>query len=112
MLHISEPLEIPISQEAGERTVGILGNKAPELAVPRLDEIVECLRVGIMPSLLRGEGVFVKTQEIIIVGLSVLTGLTGGYIIAWPVMTILCGIQPKTQNTKLNVALNIILSCF
>ena len=25
-------------------------------------------------------------------GLSVLTGLTGGYIIAWPVMTILCGI--------------------
>ena len=43
-------------------------------------------------------------------GLSVLTGLTGGYIIAWPVMTILCGIQPKTQNTKLNVALNIILS--
>ena len=44
------------------------------------------------------------------VGLSVLTGLTGGYIIAWPVMTILCGIQPKTQNTKLNVALNIILS--
>ena len=39
-----------------------------------------------------------------------LSGLTGGYIIAWPVMTILCGIQPKTQNTKLNVALNIILS--
>ena len=36
-------------------------------------------------------------------GLSVLTGLTGGYIIAWPVMTILCGIQPKTQNAKLNM---------
>ena len=33
-------------------------------------------------------------------GLSVLTGLTGGYIIAWPVMTILCGIQPKTPERK------------
>ena len=43
-------------------------------------------------------------------GLSVLTGLTGGYIIAWPVMTILCGIQPKTQNAKLNMTVNIILS--
>ena len=43
-------------------------------------------------------------------GLSVLTGLTGGYIIAWPVMTILCGIQPKTQNVKLNMTVNIILS--
>ena len=40
----------------------------------------------------------------------VLTGLTGGYIIAWPVMTILCGIQPKTQNAKLNMTVNIILS--
>ena len=39
-------------------------------------------------------------------GLSVLTGLTGGYIIAWPVMTI----QPKTQNAKLNMTVNIILS--
>ena len=43
-------------------------------------------------------------------GLSVLTGLTGGYIIAWPVMTILCDIQPKTQNVKLNMTVNIILS--
>ena len=41
-------------------------------------------------------------------GLSVLTGLTGGYIIAWPVMTILCGIQTKTQNAKLNMTVNII----
>ena len=44
------------------------------------------------------------------VGVPVFANFKGGYIIAWPVMTILCGIQPKTQNTKLNVALNIILS--
>ena len=43
-------------------------------------------------------------------GLSVLTGVTGGYIIAWPVMAILCGIRPKLQNTKVNIAVNIILS--
>jgi biotin transport system substrate-specific component len=43
-------------------------------------------------------------------GLHVIAGTAGGYIIAWPVMTALCGIRPKTGNEKLNFALSIVLS--
>lgn len=35
-------------------------------------------------------------------GLSALIGLTGGYIWAWPIMVLLCGIRPNTGNKLLN----------
>ena len=31
-------------------------------------------------------------------GISSIVGVTGGYIWAWPIMTWLCGIRPKTEN--------------
>lgn len=38
-------------------------------------------------------------------GLSALLGFTGGYIWAWPIMVLLCGIRPNTSNKPLNTFL-------
>lgn len=43
-------------------------------------------------------------------GLSVLTGMTGGYILAWPIMAILSGIRPKSKNKAVNLGIMIVLS--
>lgn len=43
-------------------------------------------------------------------GLSLLTGLTGGYIWAWPFLTVLSGIQPNTGRRHLNLFLTILSS--
>lgn len=43
-------------------------------------------------------------------GLGVLTGVTGGYIWSWPIMSVLCGIHPKTQNHTRNLMIRITLS--
>ena len=40
----------------------------------------------------------------------VLTGMSGGYILAWPVMALLSGIRPGFQNRKLNLAVMLLLS--
>ena len=37
-------------------------------------------------------------------GFSVLVDLTGGYIWSWPVMAVLCGLQIKSENKKLETA--------
>lgn len=39
-------------------------------------------------------------------GLEVLTGMSGGYILAWPVMALLCGIRPKQANATRRVRLH------
>ena len=38
-------------------------------------------------------------------GISSIVGVTGGYIWAWPIMTWLCGIRPKTENKTIGFAL-------
>lgn len=43
-------------------------------------------------------------------GVSVIVGVTGGYIWAWPFMTFLSGIRPKTSNKKANLAVNIVFA--
>lgn len=43
-------------------------------------------------------------------GLEVLTGMTGGYILAWPVMAVLCGIRPPFTDKKKNFIVSVILS--
>ncbi|MCB7320668.1 biotin transporter BioY [Lacrimispora sp. 210928-DFI.3.58] len=43
-------------------------------------------------------------------GIQVLVGMSGGYILAWPVMAVLSGIRPKTENKTRNLAVMIILS--
>ena len=43
-------------------------------------------------------------------GLASLTGMSGGYILAWPVMALLSGIRPGFQNRKLNLAVMLLLS--
>lgn len=43
-------------------------------------------------------------------GVQVLAGMTGGYILAWPVMVILCGIRPKSGNKLMNLAVMILLA--
>lgn len=43
-------------------------------------------------------------------GLEVLTGMTGGYILAWPVMAVLCGIRPPFADKKKNFIASVILS--
>lgn len=43
-------------------------------------------------------------------GLEVLTGMTGGYILAWPVMAVLCGICPPFADKKKNFIVSVILS--
>lgn len=53
-----------------------------------------------------GAPVFANFQA----GIQVIVGVTGGYILAWPVMTVLCGIRPKTGNARLNLAVNIVLA--
>ena len=40
-------------------------------------------------------------------GISSIVGVTGGYIWAWPIMTWLCGIRPKTENKTKNLAISI-----
>lgn len=42
-------------------------------------------------------------------GISVLIGPTGGYILAWPIMAILCGIYPKTSNKTAAFLIRIVL---
>lgn len=41
-------------------------------------------------------------------GLGVLTGVTGGYIWAWPCLSALSGISPKTKSKRMNTALIIL----
>ena len=36
--------------------------------------------------------------------------MTGGYILGWPVMAVLCGIRPKTANPKINLLLCVVLA--
>ena len=43
-------------------------------------------------------------------GIASLTGMSGGYILAWPVMALLSGIRPGFQNRKLNLAVMLLLS--
>ncbi len=43
-------------------------------------------------------------------GLGVLTGVTGGYIWAWPCLTALSGISPKTKSKAMDTALIILSS--
>lgn len=43
-------------------------------------------------------------------GIQVLVGMSGGYILAWPVMAVLSGIRPKTENKTRKLAVMIILS--
>ncbi|MGN0372200.1 MAG: biotin transporter BioY [Enterocloster sp.] len=43
-------------------------------------------------------------------GIQVLVGMTGGYILSWPVMALLSGIRPKFSNRSLNLAIMILLS--
>lgn len=43
-------------------------------------------------------------------GFSVLAGMTGGYIMGWPVMALLCGIRPGWKNRFLNLAVMIVLA--
>ena len=43
-------------------------------------------------------------------GLSVIVGLTGGYIIGYPIMAALCGIRTRFRRAGMNLAANIILS--
>ena len=41
---------------------------------------------------------------------SSIVGVTGGYIWAWPIMTWLCGIRPKTENKTKNLAISIVFA--
>lgn len=43
-------------------------------------------------------------------GIQVLAGMSGGYILAWPVMALLSGIRPKTENKAVNLGIMILLS--
>lgn len=43
-------------------------------------------------------------------GIRSLAGLTGGYIWAWPVMAVFCGIRPGIRNRSLNLGVRIFLS--
>lgn len=43
-------------------------------------------------------------------GLGVLTGLTGGYIWAWPFLAVLSGLRPKTKRPSLNTFLTVLSS--
>jgi biotin transport system substrate-specific component len=43
-------------------------------------------------------------------GIQVLAGMTGGYILAWPVMAVLSGIHPKCSSPKVSFAISIVLS--
>ena len=43
-------------------------------------------------------------------GIRSLIGLTGGYILAWPVMAVLCGIRPGLKNRISDLAVRILLS--
>lgn len=43
-------------------------------------------------------------------GMSVILGYTGGYILAWPVMVLLCGIRPAFSDEKKNTAAMIIFA--
>lgn len=43
-------------------------------------------------------------------GLESLTGLTGGYILSWPIMIVFCGIRLDFPNKPLNLILSILLS--
>lgn len=43
-------------------------------------------------------------------GIGVLAGLTGGYILAWPVMVVLCGLRFRTENKKLSLFLGILFA--
>ena len=43
-------------------------------------------------------------------GLGILTGVSGGYIIAWPILAVLCGIRFNRLSKMKNTALTILLS--
>lgn len=43
-------------------------------------------------------------------GLEVMLGVTGGYILGWPLMALLCGIRPKFTSKAANMATSLVLS--
>lgn len=43
-------------------------------------------------------------------GPGVITGVTGGYILAWPAMAALCGLRTKFGNEKLNTVMQILFA--
>ena len=43
-------------------------------------------------------------------GIQVLVGLTGGYILSWPIMAVLCGIHLFPENKALNLAFELVLA--
>lgn len=43
-------------------------------------------------------------------GIQIIAGTAGGYILSWPVMTALCGIRPRLDNARMNLAVNIVLA--
>ena len=43
-------------------------------------------------------------------GLHVLASVTGGYIWAWPAMSVLCGIRPKTESKIYNTAIHMVFA--
>lgn len=43
-------------------------------------------------------------------GLYVLTGMTGGYILGWPVLALLAGIRPGRESKAINMGIMIVLS--
>lgn len=43
-------------------------------------------------------------------GVRVLAGMTGGYILGWPLMVVLCGIRPKVSGKSKQLFLTVILA--
>lgn len=43
-------------------------------------------------------------------GIGVLTGMTGGYVWAWPLMAVLCGIRPRISNNRGYLTATLLLS--
>jgi biotin transport system substrate-specific component len=43
-------------------------------------------------------------------GIQSLVGMSGGYILSWPIMAVLSGIRPRCSNPKVSFALSILLS--
>ena len=43
-------------------------------------------------------------------GIASLTGLAGGYILAWPIMVIFCGLRFRTESKRLSLLLSILFA--
>ncbi len=88
------PVGVPITiQVFGVALIGVvLGWKLGALSV------LIYILIGLV-----GVPVFANFQA----GPGVLMGFTGGYIISWPFMVILCGIRPQTQKSFWNFAFQL-----